>query len=55
MDILSRTNSQFGDYLYFIYTNKYGVTDTTDTQLSASYLDLHPEKQKNSQTSSVAI
>ena len=32
---------------YFIYTNKHGVTDTTDTQLSASYLDLHPEKQKN--------
>jgi hypothetical protein len=40
---------------YFIYTNKHGVTDTTDTQLSASYLDLHPEKQKKSQTSSVAI
>ena len=33
----------FGDYLHCIYQNELEVKDTTDTQKSASYLDLHLE------------
>ena len=34
----------FGDYLHRIYQNELEVKDTTDTQKSASYLDLHLDK-----------
>ena len=34
---------RFGDYLHRIYPNELEVNDTTDTQKSASYLDLHLE------------
>jgi hypothetical protein len=39
-DVLSLNNSRFGDYLHRIYPNELQVKDTTDTQKSASYLDL---------------
>ena len=42
-DVLSLNNSRFGDYLHRIYVNKLEVKDITDTQKSASYLDLHLE------------
>ena len=38
---MSLNNSEFGDYLHRIYPNEQEVKDTTDTQKSASYLDLH--------------
>jgi len=48
---------RFGDYLHHIYPNELEVKDTTDTQKSASYLDLHLEidnggrlKKQNSTT-----
>jgi hypothetical protein len=34
---------KFGDYLHLIYPNQLEAKDTTDTQRSASYLDLHFE------------
>jgi 5,10-methenyltetrahydromethanopterin hydrogenase len=34
-------NSRFSDYLHLIYPNELEVKVTTDTQKSASYLDLH--------------
>ena len=40
-DFLSLNNARFCDYLYGIYELE--VKDTTDTQKSASYLDLHLE------------
>jgi hypothetical protein len=36
-------NSRFGDYLHRIYPNELEVNDTTDSEKSASYLDLHLE------------
>jgi hypothetical protein len=44
-DILSLNNTQFGDCLHriMIYPNELEVKDTTDTQESAFYLDLHLE------------
>ena len=36
-------NSRFGNNLHLIYTNELEVKDTTDTQKSASYIDLHLE------------
>ena len=36
-------NSRFGDYLHLIYQSELEVKDTTDTQKSASYLDLQLE------------
>ena len=41
--VLSLNNSRFGDYLHSIYPNEFEVQDTTDTQKSASSLDLHLE------------
>jgi hypothetical protein len=37
---LSFNNSGVGDYLYLIYQNELEVEVTTNTQKSASYLDL---------------
>ena len=42
-DVLSLKNSRFGDYLHHSYPNELEVNDTTDTQKSAPYLDLHLE------------
>ena len=42
-DIQSLNNFWFGDYLHCIYPNELEVKDTTDTEKSASYLDIHHE------------
>ena len=39
-NVLSLSNSLFGDYLHRIYPNELEVKDTTDTQKSAYHLDL---------------
>jgi len=40
-DVLSLNKSRFSDYLHRIYPNELQVKDTTETQKSTSYLDLH--------------
>jgi hypothetical protein len=42
-DVLSRNNSRFGDFVDRIYPIELEIKDTTDTDRSASYLDLHLE------------
>jgi hypothetical protein len=42
-DALSLNNSRFGEFINWIYPIKLEVKDTTDTDRSASYLDLHLE------------
>jgi hypothetical protein len=39
-DILSLTNSTFGDFVDPIYPNELEIKDTTNTVRSASYLDI---------------
>jgi hypothetical protein len=40
-DFLSLNNYRFGDFVYRIYPIELEIKDTTDTDRSASYLDLH--------------
>ena len=40
-DVLSLNNSRFGDFVDGIYPIELEIKDTTDTDMSASYLDLH--------------
>ena len=42
-DVLSLDNSSFGDFVDRIYPIELKIKDTTDTDRSASYLDLHLE------------
>jgi hypothetical protein len=42
-DALSLNNSRFGDFVDHIYHIELEIKDTTDTDRSASYLDLHLE------------
>jgi hypothetical protein len=42
-DVLSVNNSWFCDYIHRIYLNEHEVKNTTDTQKSTSYLDLHTD------------
>jgi hypothetical protein len=42
-DVLSLNNSKFGDYVDLIYPIELEIKDTTETERSASYLDLHLE------------
>ena len=42
-DVLSLNNSTFGDFVVRIYPIELEIKDTTDTDRSASYLDLHLE------------
>ena len=42
-DVLSLKNSRFGDFLNLIYPSQFEIKDTTDTDKSASCLDLHLE------------
>jgi hypothetical protein len=42
-DVLSRENSRFGDFVDHIYPINLEIKDTTNTDSSASYLDLHLE------------
>ena len=41
--VLSLNNSRFGDFVDHIYPIELEIKDTTDTDRSASYLDLHLE------------
>ena len=42
-DVLSLNNSRVGDFVEHIYPIQFEIKDTTDTDRSASYLDLHLE------------
>ena len=42
-DVLSPNNSKFGGYVNLIYPTELEIKDTTETERSASYLDLHLE------------
>jgi hypothetical protein len=42
-DVLSLYNSRFGDFIDSIYPNELETKDSSDTDRSASYLDLHIE------------
>jgi hypothetical protein len=42
-DVMSLNNSRFGDYLHRIYPNELEEKDTTDIQISASYIDRHKQ------------
>ena len=42
-DVLSLNNSRFGDFVNRIYPIELEIKDTTDTDKSASYPDLHLE------------
>jgi hypothetical protein len=42
-DVLSLNNNRFGDFVDRIYLVEFEIKDTTDTDMSASYLDLHIE------------
>ena len=42
-DVLSLNNSSFGDFVDSIYPIELEIKDTTDTDMSASYLDLKLE------------
>ena len=41
--VLSLNNSRFSDFVYRIYPIELEIKDTTDTTMSASYIDLHFE------------
>jgi hypothetical protein len=42
-DVLSLNNSRFGDFVDRIYPIDLEIKDTTDTDMSASYLNVHLE------------
>ena len=42
-DVLSLNNFRFGDFVDRIYPIELEIKDTTDTDTSASYIDLHLE------------
>ena len=42
-DVLSLNNTRFGDFLDCIYPIELEIKDTTDRDMSASYLDIHLE------------
>ena len=47
-DVLSLNNCRFGDFVDRNYTIELEIKDTTDTDRSASYLDLHLEVDSES-------
>jgi hypothetical protein len=42
-DVLSLNNTRFGDFVDRIYSIELEIKDTSDTDTSSSYLDLHLE------------
>jgi len=42
-DVISKNNSRFSDFVDRIYPIELEIKDTTDTDISASYLELHLE------------
>ena len=49
-DVLSLNNYRFGDFVDCIYPIDLEIKDTTDTDTSASYLDLHLEIDSENET-----
>jgi hypothetical protein len=49
-DVLSLNNYRFGDFVDCIYPIDLEIKDTTDTDRSASYLDLHLEIDSENET-----
>ena len=47
-DVLSLNNDKFSDYLRYIYPDELEIKDTTESLLSASYLDLLLDIRDNS-------
>jgi hypothetical protein len=45
-DVLSLNNSRFGDFVDRIYPIELEIKDTTDTDRSVSYPDLHFDKER---------
>ena len=45
-DVLSLNNSRFGDFVVCIYPIDLEIKDSTDTDRSASYLDIHFDKER---------
>ena len=43
VDVFSLNDSNFGDFVDCIYPIELEIKDTTDTDRSASYVDLHHE------------
>ena len=43
IDVLSLSNSGFGDFVDRIYPIDLGIKDTTDIDRYASYRNIHPE------------
>jgi hypothetical protein len=43
VDVFPLNNSRFGDFIDRIYPIELEIKDTTDTDRSASYLDIHLE------------
>jgi hypothetical protein len=43
------SNSRFGDFIDRIYPNELEIKDTTDTDRSASYVDIHLETDSKGQ------
>ena len=41
--VLSLNNSRFGDFIDFVYPIELDIKDTTDTDRSGTYLDIHLE------------
>ena len=54
-DVLSLNNSRFGDFVYCIYPIELEIKDTTDTDRSASYLDLHLEIDSEGTVKNVSL
>ena len=52
-DALSINNSRFGDFVDRIYLIELQIKDTTDTDRSASYLDLHLAIDRNCTTKKI--
>ena len=48
-DVLSLNNYRFGDFVDRIYPIELEIKDTTDTDRSASYLDIHLEIDSETQ------
>jgi CRISPR/Cas system CMR-associated protein Cmr5 small subunit len=54
-DVLSLNNSRFGDFVDHIYLIELEIKDTTYTDRSASYLDLHLEIDRDQNTETTLL
>ena len=54
-DVLSLNNSRIGNFVDRIYPTGLETKDTTDTERSASYIDVHLELSSEGRTRTVAV